>query len=283
MSGEENCLFCGGELAPAAHPLPVGRPVVGGTVLVCRRCGSGQVMPRSVRAGETELYDRPYYELSGGGQSLAGGKEEASAKLRARLASLERRLGGTGRLLDVGCATGVFLEYAQERGWKVVGVEPSAWAAETGRRERGVEIVTGTLEDAHLEAGSFDVVHSNHVVEHLDDPVRTLGIASRLLKPTGVLVIEVPYELTLPLAERAIAMAGTRPPRPDTTYHLSFFTRRGLQEVAKRSSLRVETIEGQQREPAPGSGTKAVVLNALYALEARSPRPNALVMTAVRA
>ena len=132
-----------------------------------------------------------------------------------------------------------------------------------------------------LEPGSFDVVHSNHVVEHLDDPVRTLSVASRLLKQSGVLVIEVPYELTLPLAERTLAMVGTNQTRPDTTYHLSFFSKHGLEEVAKRSGLRVESIVGQPREPVSGSGAKALVLNALYAVEARSPRPNALVMTAV--
>lgn len=240
-------------------------------------------MPRSARAGETELYDRPYYELSDGGQSLAGGREEASAKLRARLASLERRLGAPGRLLDVGCATGVFLAHAQRRGWSVTGVEPSAWAAETARRERGVEVFTSTLEDAKLEPASFDVVHSNHVVEHLDDPVRTLSVATRLLKPAGVLVVEVPYEVTLPFAERALAMAGSHPRRPETTYHLSFFTRRGLEELAKRSGLRVESIAGQRREAVTDGGAKGAVLNVLYALEARSPRPNALVMTAVPA
>jgi SAM-dependent methyltransferase len=238
-------------------------------------------MPRSVRSGETELYDRHYYEMCDGGRSLAGGKEEASSKLRARLASMERRLGWPGRLVDVGCATGVFVAYAKGRGWDAIGVEPSAWAAEQGRRTRGVEIVTGTLEDAMLEPGSFDVVHSNHVVEHLDDPVRTLSVASRLLKQSGVLVIEVPYELTLPLAERTLAMVGTNQTRPDTTYHLSFFSKHGLEEVAKRSGLRVESIVGQPREPVSGSGAKALVLNALYAVEARSPRPNALVMTAV--
>src|SRR5262245_62044190 len=63
--------------------------------------------------------------------------------------------GASGPLLDVGCGTGDFLDYARSRGWTVQGVEPSGLASQRAR-ERGLEVFHGTLERfADIARGSF--------------------------------------------------------------------------------------------------------------------------------
>ncbi len=98
---------------------------------------------------------------------------------------------GRGRLLDVGCATGVFLRQASAAGWCVAGIEIDPEAA---ARARSVtpDIFCGDMAEAPFSPGSFDVITSFHVVEHLVDPVGALTRMIGWLAPGGLLIVEVP-------------------------------------------------------------------------------------------
>lgn len=98
---------------------------------------------------------------------------------------------GGGRLLDVGCATGVHLRQAREAGWRVAGIEIDPEAAERARAVTP-DIFCGDVRDAPFPPGSFDVVTSFHVVEHLVDPVGALRRMTGWLAPGGLLIVEVP-------------------------------------------------------------------------------------------
>jgi SAM-dependent methyltransferase len=108
-------------------------------------------------------------------------KTEKYDEFLARLAP-HRKLG---RLLEIGCGQGLFLERARESGWRVQGVEilePVAARA----RERGLEVFLGTLEEARFPDGSFDAVTMREVIEHIVDPVALLAEVARVLRPGGV-------------------------------------------------------------------------------------------------
>ena len=104
---------------------------------------------------------------------------------------IEKRARGR-KLLDVGCATGEFLAEMRRAGWKVLGVEVDAAAAERAREAFGLEVVHGRLEDLETGKGPFDVITMWHVVEHVGDPAGILARARRLLDPEGLLVVAVP-------------------------------------------------------------------------------------------
>lgn len=101
-----------------------------------------------------------------------------------------------GRLLDVGCGTGNFLVKARAAGYQVCGIDFNAPAAQEASN-RGLQTYVGSFTDfaATQPESSFDVITLYDVIEHLDDPVGTVDLAKRLLKPGGGLMISVPNGL----------------------------------------------------------------------------------------
>ena len=117
--------------------------------------------------------------------AAAGPKKLAKYERFLRLVEPARR---TGRLLEIGCGQGLFLEHARLRGWTVQGVEILAPVAALAR-ERGLDVVNGTLEEACLPPHAFDAVAMREVIEHVVDPVTLLAEAHRVLRPGGVVAI----------------------------------------------------------------------------------------------
>jgi 2-polyprenyl-3-methyl-5-hydroxy-6-metoxy-1,4-benzoquinol methylase len=96
------------------------------------------------------------------------------------------------RFIDIGCATGVLVRHMADRAWESVGVELCEGSAEYGRRQRGVDIRTGTLDQAAFPDAHFDLVHSSHVIEHIPEPGVFVEEIRRVLKPGGWCVTVTP-------------------------------------------------------------------------------------------
>lgn len=103
-----------------------------------------------------------------------------------------------GRILDIGCAWGFFLDGCKQRGWDVQGVELSHVEARYARQRFGIDVFAGALGDARFPDRHFDVVTLWHVFEHIHDPLATLVEIRRILKPDGVVVIAVPTPISAP-------------------------------------------------------------------------------------
>jgi SAM-dependent methyltransferase len=94
-------------------------------------------------------------------------------------------------MLDAGCGAGALLYRLREIGWETSGVEIDSGAAEAARG-LGLDVRTGTVEEAGFPSGHFDLVTALHVLEHIHRPVEFLNELWRILKPGGLLFIEVP-------------------------------------------------------------------------------------------
>jgi SAM-dependent methyltransferase len=99
------------------------------------------------------------------------------------------RLGGPGRVLEVGAAAGFTLGAFLDAGWQGVGIEPNARMSAYARRELGLDVRTGTLEELD-EPGGFDLVLMLQVISHLIDPHVAIAKLAGLLSPGGSLLIE---------------------------------------------------------------------------------------------
>lgn len=261
-------------------------PITGGNLVACRRCATVQVMPRPKEEELRRLYDRIYYEGFEQSYGLAGGNEAVSPVLAERLIELATILGGPGRIVDLGCGVGHFVGHASRSGWEAIGIEPSVWAAEQARRQHRIAVYTSVLEEAPIEAESLDVVHANHVFEHLLHPLGTLRTAYRLLRPGGLLSIEVPQELRYPLTDRVSGWVSGEVKRPaaPVTYHLEFFSRAGLRRAALLAGFEVlhcstvRHVRSRASRLPFGAAAKAV----LYWMEERLGNAPDLVLLARR-
>jgi len=99
-----------------------------------------------------------------------------------------------GRVLDIGCGKGAFLRAFKSRlpQWQCAGVEPSREEATLARQDGSIAVYEGMFGTVALEPESFDLVSIMHVLEHVRRPAETLGQIRRVLKPGGLLFIEVP-------------------------------------------------------------------------------------------
>jgi 2-polyprenyl-3-methyl-5-hydroxy-6-metoxy-1,4-benzoquinol methylase len=95
-------------------------------------------------------------------------------------------------LLDVGCGSGTLLSLLKDQGFRVRGVDFSAEASTIAKHENGVDVEVGSLEEVDFPDRSFDVVTLFHVMEHVTNPRQVLREVSRILRPEGVVILQVP-------------------------------------------------------------------------------------------
>lgn len=148
----------------------------------CPDCGLAFTHPQPESVAEQ--YDDSYFEIY---------RKRRDFRLRrsdARLTRIET-IRKPGRLLDVGCSLGYFVEAAMRRGWDARGVEISSYAAAEARK-MGLDVCTGVLQDALFADGSFDCVTMWDVLEHVTDPVEHMIEIRRVLADDGLVVIGTP-------------------------------------------------------------------------------------------
>jgi 2-polyprenyl-3-methyl-5-hydroxy-6-metoxy-1,4-benzoquinol methylase len=145
-----------------------------------------------------------------------------------------------GRLLDVGCGSGEFLQLATSAGWSVQGSDFDGAAVATARR-RGLDVRQGGLEVLHaIESESVDWTSLSHVLEHVHDQVSWLQQVHRVLRPGGTLWLQTPNVASLGHARYRENWRGLEPPR-----HLALWTFetlcKTLQDVGFRSMRALPT------------------------------------------
>ncbi len=142
-----------------------------------------------------------------------------------------------GRLLDVGCYTGLFPLAAQAAGWEAFGLEPSRWAATLAETRLPGRVTAGYLRDAAFPAASFDVITSWDVIEHVTDPKGDLRRMARLLKPGGRLFLS-----TMASEAPIVRLLGKRWPWY-MEMHRFYFTPETLGFLLNDAGLTVRAIE----------------------------------------
>ena len=96
------------------------------------------------------------------------------------------------RVLDVGAGSGEFAFLMTRLGKTVTGIEPNVDYAAYCRDELGLDVRTSHLAPNLFLPGQFDLIRMNHVLEHLNNPVKYLCEIANWLAPDGLLYIEVP-------------------------------------------------------------------------------------------
>jgi 2-polyprenyl-3-methyl-5-hydroxy-6-metoxy-1,4-benzoquinol methylase len=98
----------------------------------------------------------------------------------------------SGRLLEVGCAGGYFLNLARQEGYEVMGVEIDERSAKFAQKTYGLSVQISSIEDANLTESYFDIVVMFDVFEHTLNPNLALQKIKGSLRQGGYLLIKVP-------------------------------------------------------------------------------------------
>jgi len=173
--------------------------------------------------------------------------------------SLER-FRRTGRLLEIGCSYGYFLEIARRAGWRAEGVEISGYAAGVAR-SKGFEIHQGELQALVLDPRSYDVIVMWDVIEHLLNPAEVVERCAELLVPGGTLVARTPNAHALGTRGGLFCLAYRQFVYPaNTPEHVFHFTPESLCSLLRKKGFgRVETDNYGGWEERIISGRNAIV------------------------
>lgn len=153
-----------------------------GQIVKCRTCGLVYRNPRESNKEIEQQYrnvvDEVYLEE-------IQGREKTFKKC---LSDMER-FKSKGKLLDIGCYIGIFLNLARENGWETYGNELSAWAVNYAKERYGLHVDNCTIDQLRFPTQYFDLITLWDVIEHFDNPLEELKHIWNLLKPDGVLCL----------------------------------------------------------------------------------------------
>ena len=146
------------------------------------------------------------------------------------------------RILDIGSGPGVFLKRGMDRGWQVLGLEPSSSAAAYSQQQ-GVNTINDFLSPSLLESlGKFSVVNLAEVLEHVPSPVDVLHMANKLLEPGGILCVVVPNDYN-PIQQAATQLQLTRSWWLAPPHHINYFNPDSLKELLCSTGFSVQHSE----------------------------------------
>jgi len=167
----------------------------------CRNCGFVYVSPRPVAEELYALYGETYFHNDESG--VVGYTNYIADEVNIRRTA-QRRLKHLsqfvpeGRLLDVGCATGFFIDEARKMGWRVEGLDVSDFGVHYAQEHFGLTAHHGALTTLPFDAEAYDLVTMWDVIEHVPDPKAYVRRAAELLRPGGVISLATPDVDSLP-------------------------------------------------------------------------------------
>lgn len=208
----------------------------------CPNCHLRELDPYPKIGDYQSLYSEQYYESpqQGGSITYRSEKQELARcyELRAKHFS---NSGVLVDLLDIGCGTGDFIGAARNEGIAITGVEPSAYAVNIAR-DSGYEVISGTIFDLPDENHKYNGIHCSHVLEHVPDVTEFLNRISLLLKPNGLLYVEVPLQFDN-ILEQVMSLRGKRYQfSAHSIHHHYFFSPKALSILLEQHGFVIESM-----------------------------------------
>lgn len=212
------------------------------TIVECRRCGLIYANPFPMPRDLDALYSGTEDFFA-----LHAEPQEKTTEREALIARFEPLVSGR-RILDVGAGLGETTAAALRRGWDAYGIESSVRFADEAKRRCPGRIFHGEIQNApaDLVKDPFDAVILAAVLEHLHEPDIVLAAIARVLRPGGILFVDVPndaglYTVIGNLWQRllrrdwVVHLSPTFPP-----YHVFAFTRKSLTAMLRKHGLEPE-------------------------------------------
>jgi len=159
------------------------------TFFSCKNCNfvfSNPYVPEEhITDFYSQLIDHEY-------SAEAEGRTKNFKTIFKRLNRLQNKITGADKtLLDIGAASGIFLNLAKQEGYAVEGIEPSGFLVKEAHDYYGIRLFKGTVEE-YKTAKKFSVVTLLDILEHLVEPDAFMSRVDELIDENGLLVIVTP-------------------------------------------------------------------------------------------
>jgi len=263
----------------------------GFNIVKCAHCGLVYVNPRFSSKEYKNKVDYSYVKLVeeslrsqnpedkniiNTGRNKFSQNEYAAERMRqanSDLIKIKKHVRDQGRILDVGCGEGYFMQAAKKQGWETQGVEVSNQHRPPDRY--GLKVTTGDILEVHLPPDYFDVVTCWDTLEHMPYPDKTIKKIRTALKERGLLIIRVPNEKYLRikaaaisalfgkdfyLKNRSLSIMGFFAPET----HFYNFSQKTLSRLLEKNGFKVIKFYFGQSTKNPNL-TRALIHNCIYA------------------
>ena len=187
-----------------------------------------------------EYYASVYYQGAAGGyeqdytdEEITYFKNKIAQKYHVIKSTLLR--SNDTSFLDVGCGEGWTLSFFKAKGWNVTGIDYSTFGCEKFNPDCLSHLIAGNLYENLVKLAAngsvYDVIWLDNVLEHVLDPEDLVSMLKKLIKPCGVLVVEVPNDFSL-IQKYALDKGYVDHEfwivPPD---HISYFNKKGLKNL----------------------------------------------------
>jgi len=181
------------------------KPENGKGLVQCQNCGLVYVSPRPDAEELYALYGETYFKNDDSGtvgyHDYLADETNIRRTFNRRLDMLQEHIQpGQGRkLLDIGCATGFYIDEAAKRGWDVEGLDVSGFAVDYVQKVHGHKAYNTSVLDADfLEEGAYSMISMWDVIEHVPDPKAHVERIANLLHSGGYVAFITPDVASLP-------------------------------------------------------------------------------------
>jgi len=207
----------------------------------CPSCGLVQLVPTPTPETLRALYEGDSYfdgEAGTGYSEYEDQEEEYLATFREDV----RRIGEfipSGRILEVGCGYGYFLQAAEEAGYDAYGIDLSPMAVEWAAKRHPDRVFLGLLEEVpEIQGQKYDVIFGSHLIEHLTEPSDFLRQAGKLLRPGGLVVMVTPNIKSL-----LSRVSGSRWVSFKIPEHVSYYDPATITTLLSRTGYTVRSVD----------------------------------------
>jgi 2-polyprenyl-3-methyl-5-hydroxy-6-metoxy-1,4-benzoquinol methylase len=209
--------------------------ISGRNIYVCADCDYEFLFPQLSKEENERLYNETYYKPWGLDKQQ---NDEATAQMKKETFSIYidiiKTRKNSGKLLDVGCATGYLMEVAGSRGFEAYGIDISAYSSGVARGKFAEgRVFTGTLDRSLFNGLLFDVITMTDVLEHAPDPVETLKQAKTLLAKDGIVFLVTPNVRSV--SNRLLGAKWSN----YKLEHLHYFSKSSIRKAAAMAGLKV--------------------------------------------
>jgi len=211
----------------------------------CCTCGLRWLSPRPTQKAYESIYSyESYFEGNNAVESYTKISSDRVYYFSERIKKIEKTLNKKSlTILDIGSATGEFVQCCIKRGHTAIGQEFSSDARRVAKNKYGIELIGQNLEDMKFK-NNFDVVHMNHVFEHLLDPVQAVNICKSFLKENGIFVLEIPQEINndLDLLKKILGLRRIPEFNAYSLHHTYFYSPKTITLVLEQNGFKVKSL-----------------------------------------